>query len=57
MMLQSVLVYLFLFFSLAYGLIIQPLSEAATFNKFKSPETPEATYWEALTCKLRIEPR
>ena len=41
----------------AYGLIIQPLSEAATFNKFKSPETPEATYFEALTCKLRIEPR
>ena len=40
-----------------YGLIIQPLSEAATFNKFKSPETPEATYWEALTCNLRIEPR
>jgi hypothetical protein len=41
----------------AYGLIIQPMSEAATFNKFKSPETPEATYWEALTCRLRIEPK
>jgi preprotein translocase subunit SecG len=56
-MLQAVLGFLFIICCIAYGLIIQPLSEAATFNKFKSPETPEETYWEALTCKLRIEPR
>ena len=29
--------------------------EAATFNKFKKPETPEATMWDALFSELRIE--
>lgn len=29
--------------------------EAATFNKFRDPDTPEATIWDAMFSELRVE--
>jgi len=37
--------------------ILQPHYEAKAFNKFKSESLPQATYWDALFSKLRIESR
>lgn len=34
--------------------LVQPFFEAKTFNKFRKPGTPEATYWDALVSNLRI---
>lgn len=29
--------------------------EAQTFNKFKNPDQPEATIWDAMFSELRVE--
>jgi len=36
-------------------LLIQPYFEMQTYNKFKSPDKPEATYWDAMFAELRIQ--
>lgn len=43
-----------LFFLLSFY-IFKNINEAATFNKFKSKETPEATFWDAVFIELRVE--
>jgi hypothetical protein len=32
-----------------------PHWEAKAFNKFKSPDQPKATYWDAVCCELRVD--
>ncbi len=41
--------------SIGVGIFIQPMKEAEVYNKFKSPDKPEATYWDAFFAELRIE--
>ena len=33
---------------------LAPAKEAATYNKFKDPAAPAATYWDAVWADLRI---
>ena len=35
--------------------ILPPMMEASTFNKFKSQNQPEATFWDAVFSELRVE--
>lgn len=35
-------------------LIMQPYFEAKTYNKFREPDQPQATYWDAVWADLRV---
>ena len=37
--------------------VFQVKMECDTFNKFKEPTTPEATFWDAAFSELRVEAR
>ena len=34
--------------------ILGPAFEARTYNKFKAPDAPAATYWDAVWADLRV---
>ena len=36
------------------GIIAQPYFEAKTYNKFRKPDQPQASYWDAMWGDLRI---
>jgi len=35
-------------------IFVQPYFEAKSFNKFRDPDTPPATYWDAMFSELRV---
>ena len=36
------------------GAALGPAFEARTYNKFKAPDAPAATYWDAVWADLRV---
>ena len=40
---------------LVVAMLVQPYFEMRTYNKFKSADKPEATYWDAMFAELRIQ--
>ena len=38
----------------ALGAGLGPAFEARTYNKFKAPDAPAATYWDAVWADLRV---
>ena len=45
---------LFVVLLLAAAALVAPSREAAIYNKFKDPDAPAATYWDAFWADLRV---
>lgn len=47
----------FMLLAVTCFMFVQASFEASTFNKFKDPEIPKATVWDAMFADLRVEAR